>query len=778
MKAHALRACLAAIVIGLACGAAAARDLKLVKVGQPDATGIKPLVASLTAGCKTDQEKAVALWGYLTRNPFYHWYAREEPESTGELGYVLDPIIRANVYGSTICFQVQHSLAALCEQAGLKTRQRDVWGHCVLEVFYDNAWHLFDAQYDCASYFRGDDGQTILDLATIRTNANKYVVNQANPSVPFFQWNNFGSPIPWEDKQYCADNFYNPTGTKPVYATLRAWGHTMHNDLRRGERLVRTWGKEGKWYCPASHYEPTHPFVDMNKGPYDIRNPKNHYVNGTLIYQPDWRNENNFLDGLYEGVNYTLADGKVRPAGTGECHVTFRVHSPYLIVGKPGKLNVNGDSHSGAILEADFHRADLSATNAISVSIDNGLTWQVVWTHDATGDAHVKLDLTDKVEGHYEYLVKIRLDAETPADASVANLSLRTSLFMSPVPLPAIRAGVNRFAFSHKAAEAVYWMRADMGDSSGYSRFFHELNNLTYSTSYSTHLSPTSGRAAYAVVKVAPPPGWKVHWATAVGSYGSRGTSDVARIAYRTDADPKWVYAWKGGFEGGVHWREERSADFHLKTPADACYVRYSLYKVSSHTSLNTYRIYAHCRRPEPPLGAGQVKITHNWFADGQPVSQTVLPDLEGQTYAIKAAGTTIVNRSIIMEVLNDPPTGLGQAAVLASRPAASGSPAAEPAKTTTGGNAADAKPSTGTKPRDASPTESGGAGSPARFRSRLASAPATPAQRADALRRKQAEFNARCAELQRTIDMLYRFCGLRAPRWVVDLPPPPKAKK
>ncbi|KPK79958.1 MAG: hypothetical protein AMJ81_12590 [Phycisphaerae bacterium SM23_33] len=644
---------------------AAGRDLKLLKVGEPDAHDIKSLVASVTAGCHSDQEKAIALWGYITRRHFFHWNPLEHPEGTTELGYVLDPIRIFNVYGMTICFQIQHTLAAMCEVAGLPARQRALPGHCVLEVWYDGDWHEFDAQYDCAHYCQEWDagGPTrIVDTNTICGNPDRYIMNQQYPSTPFWQWDYLGGKfIAWGSKQYCRNTFYKsyiPTSGESYYAACRSWGHSMDLDLRRGERLTRYWDRLGRWYCPPEFYAPT-TWYDFERGPHNFRLPKIHYVNGIQEYRPDWAaHQNNFLDGLYQGVNYVLQDGKVGPAGLGDCYVIFRMHSPYLIAGSPGTLTVAGDSHSGAILEADFHRANVGATNSVAVSTDNGLTWTTVWTNDTTGDCHLKLDITNQVEGTYGYLLRVRLLGEDVSEASVANLKLKNSLFMSPMPLPGIQAGTNRFKFSMKPQEAVFWIKPDLGSSPRYLDFFHEISNLSYSTSYPSHLSPGGGGKGYAVVKVAPPATWQIHWLTVAGSFSAANSpwtppSDRAQILYKTNLDPAWRFAFKKPFDAGAHWRRERTCDIRLRQPAAECYVKFQLKKVSRCT-LNTYRIFAHCTRPEPALQPGMVKITHTWFADGAAKSKTIIPSLEGDSYVVPAAGSNIVNRALIIEVANE----------------------------------------------------------------------------------------------------------------------------
>ncbi len=630
------------------------------RTGSGNASDIRSLVATATRGCQSDRDKAIALWAYIARRPFYHWdVSREHPEFNTELGFVLDPISDLNVHGQVICFEVIDTLGTMAEVAGIETRSQALPGHMVLEMFYDDKWHLFDAQYDCASYHIGDDGQTVLDHSKICTNTNKYIINQEDPSDPFYQFDHFGGKFwAWGSKQWVADHFY--TGGHEVYATRISWGHTIQFHLRRGERLVRTFKDMGKWYLPASCYSSSWPGLPGGPAdPHDPRNPKNKYANGVLTYEPDWKaHENNFLDGLYEGKNYVLADGKAHPAGPGECYLIFRVASPYLIVGKLGELNQEGDSHDGAIFQAGFYRKSIDETNSIAISLDNGLSWKTVWVNDQTGQNHLKLDLTSEVEGRYHYLIKVTLLADEPADASLANLKLTNHLFYSPVPLPAVKAGENRFKFNCKEQENVMIIRPDMADNPGYLRFFHELHNLSYSSSYSSHLSPP-GRTGYATIQVKPPAGSKVHWLTVDGMYSAAlytsPVRDKAVVLCRADYDPvwKWRTAFKDDFRYSSHWRQERTADIMLPRPADTCYVKFRLYK-SSRISLNGCKIYAHYLRPEPALPPGSVKITHMWSEDGQLKTYTVVPSLSGHTYTITAAGNKIDNRAIIFDVANE----------------------------------------------------------------------------------------------------------------------------
>jgi hypothetical protein len=650
------------LLLGVFSLSAAGRNLRLIEPDGVDATELHSLVATATRGCRTDREKVLALWRYITHRPYYHWCeAREEPEATTEMGVVFDPVVAFNVYGTTICYQVSHVLCNMAEAAGIeKTRVRGLPGHQVPEFFYDGAWHLFDPQYDMAAYYVADDGHTIVSLAEVCRNAEKYLLEPRFPSQPFFQFDRCGGRYwPWETRKYCAENIFVERAADDAvyYGRYIARGHTIHLDLRRGEKLVRHFGNQGKWYCTPElrarwKRDTSQRWVDQ--GPHDPRNPKHTYANGTLVYEPDWAaDEANFYDGLHEGQGFLLEDGVVRPAD-GEAKVVFRVQSPYLIVGDPGRLDVAGDSRDGALFEAEFLRADESAGNAVAVSTDNGLSWQDVWRNGQIGRRRVLLDLTNHVEGRYGYLLKVTLRARRPEQAGMASLRLCNHLFYSPVPLPAVEPGPNRFAFSLDEGRQVMMIRPDLSEAQDGRRFFCELEGLEYDANFARHLSP-AGAEGHAVIEVAGPPGCKVERLSVHGSFGtSSGGGDAAEILVATDRKGPWRSVWKSDFtRRNDKWRWDDSVDVQLDKPAGRCYVKFLLLR-ERRMALNLVRIYAHLVRPERPLPPGSVTVTHRWLADGRPRQFAIRPDLAGEAYTVTAPGEKIENRSVTIEVANE----------------------------------------------------------------------------------------------------------------------------
>lgn len=650
----------AAAVLILLAAAAPARDLKLLAEGEPDATELSALVADVTRGCKGDQEKMVALWSYITSRPFYHWaQALEEPEAAGEMGVVYDPIAVFNVHGTLICYQVADVLANLAEAAGIRSRTLGLPGHKTMEACYDGQWHCFDATYDCAAYFVGDDGRSILSLEQVCKDAGRYIRQSAHPSRPFFQFDSLGGKFwPWESKQYVIANWYKPEvpAKADIFAPYIVRGHRVLLNLRRGERLIRRFDNEGKWHCPPHLYQAwqgdkTQKWLDA--GPHDPRRPENRYANGLLVYEPDWHVEANFLDGLDSGSGYVLKDGSVRPADPAKpAELVFRVETPYLIAGKPGKLDVADDSTEGAVFDATVNVQE-GASFALAASTDNGLSWKDFPLIAKPGGGQVRADLTPYVEGRYGYLVRVRLSGQ----AEMAKLNLRTSLFYTPVSLPAVKPGKNRFHFKLDEGLGMLNVRPDLADQAGYKRFFRQIEALKYSPKFVQHLSPVRGEG-FAVMELAGQAGAKIEQVTVSASFGAapRGAKDEsAEILVAASPDGPWISAFKSDFSArNDKWRWDAACQARLEPSAERAYVKFVL-RQRNWMSLNRATVYATYRRAEAKLPPGSVRIRHVWDENGQERSHEARPALPSASYDFEA-GPAVKNTAVIMEVENDSP--------------------------------------------------------------------------------------------------------------------------
>ena len=144
------------------------------------------------------------------------------------------------------------------------------------------------------------------------------------------------------------------------------------------------------------------------------------YGNAVYTYRPD------FKSGDYrEGVVDEGAD-----------HVTFSFRTPYVIGATPPDSSVWGIYQSGGrnglVLRG-------SAKGKVSVSVDDGRTWQ-----DA-GEFRDGLDLTDFVKGRQNYLLRLHAAASALANSG---LVIATVCQLNPAMLPRLQADGAQITFA------------------------------------------------------------------------------------------------------------------------------------------------------------------------------------------------------------------------------------------------------------------------------------------------------------------------------------------
>jgi hypothetical protein len=107
----------------------------------------------------SEEQRARALWQFV-RDHRYHWWPVSD--FAGESS---DPVRFFNSYGYGFCADAADALGTLLRRAGFPVR---FWnpgsppGHVVIEAFFDDAWHVLDADQD-GLYLR-DDGRTIASV--------------------------------------------------------------------------------------------------------------------------------------------------------------------------------------------------------------------------------------------------------------------------------------------------------------------------------------------------------------------------------------------------------------------------------------------------------------------------------------------------------------------------------------------------------------------------------------------------------------------------------------
>lgn len=126
----------AACSLAISVFAAPLADIKIINDRAPDCSSLEALVASVTRECKTDDERAIAIYNAAYYLYYHHAYPAE---ASGDIG----ALKMLNVYGWSLCGGQHTVLAAMYEKAGYRWRYRG-WsnpGHTTVECFYGGRWH-------------------------------------------------------------------------------------------------------------------------------------------------------------------------------------------------------------------------------------------------------------------------------------------------------------------------------------------------------------------------------------------------------------------------------------------------------------------------------------------------------------------------------------------------------------------------------------------------------------------------------------------------------------
>lgn len=397
--------------------------------GTGDWRTLKGIAAEATAGCRTEAEKARAVWEW-TRHHRFHACTWDAECS--------DAIKAWNVYGYTLCGDDAQVLADLWKAAGLKTRRGFPVGHGVTEVFYDGGWHLLDGDEHVLCLGRdnqtiGSEAEAVRDHDLIKR-THTYGIGQGDSR----QTDEFSASLYGYEGERKGDN----------------GGHTRHQllfTLRPGESLEWRWDHVGKEYSYGTSPEPGKPWKDgtgtlaqwgalaydnLRNGKWVYRPPleKTVWVKGTEAAE----NVGGFTPGpspsedLGQRENGTRG---VRPAeGNKPLRVVWRIASPYVLVGAKVRCwyRLGG--------EGDLFRVSWSP---------DGKAWQKVGEDGTAGRNYQSLELdpllSPRGKPMYQYFVQLEMQGE---QCALEGIVFDSDVQMALLAMPELRLGENRLQYT------------------------------------------------------------------------------------------------------------------------------------------------------------------------------------------------------------------------------------------------------------------------------------------------------------------------------------------
>ena len=360
----------------------------------------------------TDAQKTFALWQWVT-DYTYHYYDPQNPNVTNQL----DVIGMLNNYGFARCENQARLLADLFQAAGYQARTWNLNGHAEPEVYYDNAWHMYDA--DEEKYFVGPDGSTVLGVQDL----------ESNPQPVFLDTNAAGVALHYPATQMA--NFYLTTAdNKPLGNIYPPAPHNSGLTLRKNETLMEYWNKISKYHNNTSYAAP----------------PVS--TNGDIVYTPDL-SQSSYQNGVFNQTNVSsFSQDGLQPnihsqiPGT-TTSLVYQFQSPYVLV--------------GSVLSAQTYLATSNDSLSIYFSLD-GTNWgNPVYTQTKLGYDNPTLDLSAYLNNRilpeeYQYYVMFQWTANSAANgAGLNSFNLDSQFEQAWESIPPLHSGTTTIAYSDQS---------------------------------------------------------------------------------------------------------------------------------------------------------------------------------------------------------------------------------------------------------------------------------------------------------------------------------------
>ncbi len=315
---------------------AAVSRIKVQPDKAPDCTSLKSIVESITRDCKTNDEKAIAIYNFMQLSHYHRNY----PSERGGI-----PVLKEiNTYGWSLCGGLHAEQSALWRELGWEWRFVGWNGHTTVEAKYDDQWHYLDVFlkfYAWKPDSNAPGGRTIAseddltrdpqglildafvmdaDRGAVYAKDNRFEINRgkANWTAPAFL--NCGDTI---KGVISGLKTHHRSGSPEGWAGINhaTGSYSTDVDLAPGYSLTNTWDAvDDGWYWGNSKIAPHH-----TCGNKDLRNNSSiglvlepyaqhvrDYADGTLLFAPDFGSEA-LLKSFTATSNVKYANGMLAP---------------------------------------------------------------------------------------------------------------------------------------------------------------------------------------------------------------------------------------------------------------------------------------------------------------------------------------------------------------------------------------------------------------------------------------------------------------------------------
>jgi len=342
------------------------KQIKIIADKAPDCSSMKSIVDTVTRGCKTNDEKGIAIYNAGR----FLWYHHQYP---GEKGGVA-ALKLINVYGWSLCGGQHTVLAAMWRAAGWDWRYVGWRGHTTVECRYDGRWHYFDTflkVYTWRTDPNAPGGRTVASQADIKANpaliSKQFAIDKSR-KVWYTLDNRFemiGERANWVAPAFFVCGDTPPGVVKGVQVTrpggvssklghagikFNEDGYDTQVNLAPGFSLELMWKHidAAQWFS-GRKYSPRHtcgdkefrncPAIGPILEPYRYLNKRGArtFSNGILRFAPDLGSKA-CLSALAGKQNVKWSRGQLAPSDPSKPgSITVRLQSPYIMTRAKGK---------------------------------------------------------------------------------------------------------------------------------------------------------------------------------------------------------------------------------------------------------------------------------------------------------------------------------------------------------------------------------------------------------------------------------------------------------